>query len=210
MNCNDRRYPLGTRVDGLSRICVFCGSSTGNDPAYAEAAVRLGYEMARRRIGLVFGGGAVGLMGVIADAVLAEGGHAIGVIPHALVAREIAHRALPELRVVNSMHERKAMMAGLADAFIAMPGGFGTFEEFCEVITWTQLGVHRKPCGLLNVGGFYDPLIALFDRAADAGFIKVINRQIVVSRADPGELLDDLARPPALPEVEWVTGINET
>jgi uncharacterized protein (TIGR00730 family) len=197
-------------VDGLSRICVFCGSSTGNSPVYADAAARLGREMARRRIGLVFGGGAVGLMGVIADAVLAEGGHAIGVIPHALVAREVAHLSLPDLRVVNSMHDRKAMMAGLADAFIAMPGGFGTFEEFCEVITWTQLGVHRKPCGLLNVEGFYDPLIALFDRGVEAGFIKAVNRQIVLSKADPGELLDDLAGSPALPQVEWVTGINET
>lgn len=197
-------------MGGLSRICVFCGSSTGNSPAYADAAARLGREMARRRIGLVFGGGAVGLMGVIADAVLAEGGHAIGVIPHALVAREVAHLSLPDLRVVHSMHERKSMMAGLADAFIAMPGGFGTFEEFCEVITWTQLGVHRKPCGLLNVGGFYDPLIALFDRGVEAGFIKAVNRQIVLSKADPGELLDDLAGSPALPQVEWVTGINET
>ena len=189
---------------------MFCGSSTGNSPAYADAAARLGRELVRRRIGLVFGGGGVGLMGVIADAVLAEGGHAIGVIPHALVAREIAHRSLPDLRIVNSMHDRKATMAGLADAFIALPGGFGTFEELCEVITWTQLGVHRKPCGLLNVEGFYDPLISLFDRGADAGFIKAINRQIVLSATDPGELLDRLAHPPALPEAEWVTGISET
>jgi len=172
--------------------------------------VRLGEAMARRQIGLVFGGGAVGLMGVVADAVLANGGHAIGVIPHALVARELAHLGLPELRVVNSMHERKAMMAGLADAVIALPGGFGTFEELCEAVTWTQLGVHRKPCGLLNVAGFYDPLIALFDGATASGFIQPVNRQIVLSRADPDHLLDDLAGSPALPEVEWVTGITET
>ena len=137
--------------------------------------------MARRGIGLVFGGGGVGLMGVIADAVLEAGGHAIGVIPHALVARELAHSALPDLRVVNSMHDRKATMAALADAFVAMPGGFGTFEEFCEVITWTQLGVHRKSCGLLNVRGFYDPLIEQFDRGVGEGFIKRGNRAIVVA-----------------------------
>ena len=166
--------------------------------------------MTRRGIGLVFGGGGIGLMGVIADAVLAAGGHAIGVIPHALVARELAHRSLPDLRVVSSMHERKATMAGLADAFIAMPGGFGTFEEFCEVVTWTQLGVHRKPCGLLNVDGFYDPLISLFDHAVDVGFIKPANRQIVVGHADPGALLDELCRPPSLPEAPWITGADET
>jgi uncharacterized protein (TIGR00730 family) len=166
--------------------------------------------MVRRGIGLVFGGGGVGLMGVIADAVLEGGGHAIGVIPHALVARELAHRALPDLRVVNSMHERKATMAALADAFVAMPGGFGTFEEFCEVITWTQLGVHRKSCGLLNVGGFYDPLIEQFDRGVAEGFIKQYNRQIVVAHAEPGALLDALAVAPAPSEAVWVGGSAET
>ena len=149
-------------------------------------------------------------MGVIADAVLGAGGHAIGVIPHALVARELAHRALPDLRVVNSMHDRKATMAALADAFVAMPGGFGTFEEFCEVITWTQLGVHRKSCGLLNVRGFYDPLIEQFDRAVAEGFIKPGNRQIVVAHADPGELLDALAICPVPGEVVWISTSDET
>jgi uncharacterized protein (TIGR00730 family) len=166
--------------------------------------------MTRRGIGLVFGGGNVGLMGAIADAVLAAGGHAIGVIPHALVARELAHRGLPDLRVVNSMHERKAMMAGLSDAFIAMPGGFGTFEEFCEVVTWTQLGVHRKPCGLLNVGGFYDPLLALIARASAEGFIKPENQRIIVSDPDPARLLDALANAQGLPEVEWAGHADET
>ena len=166
--------------------------------------------MARRGIGLVFGGGAVGLMGVVADAVLAAGGHAIGVIPHALVARELAHRALPDLRVVNSMHERKATMAQLSDAFIAMPGGFGTFEEFCEVVTWTQLGVHRKSCGLLNVDGFYDALIAQFDRGVAEGFIKPLNRRIVVAHAEPAALLDSLAQIPAPPEAPWISGPEET
>jgi uncharacterized protein (TIGR00730 family) len=194
----------------LRRVCVFCGSSTGHRTLYADAATQLAREMVRRGIGLVFGGGAVGLMGVIADAVLASGGHAIGVIPHALVARELAHRALPDLRVVNSMHERKATMAALADAFVAMPGGFGTFEEFCEVVTWTQLGVHRKPCGLLNVDGFYDPLIAQFDRGVAEGFVKAANRRIVVAQDDPAALLDALAQAPAPPEAAWISGPEET
>ena len=166
--------------------------------------------MARRNIGLVFGGGGVGLMGVIADAVLGSGGHAIGVIPHALVARELAHRALPDLRVVNSMHDRKATMSALADAFVALPGGFGTFEEFCEVITWTQLGVHRKSCGLLNVDGFYDPLVAQFDRGVAEGFIKPGNRRIVVAHADPSHLLDALGEPPPPAEMAWISGPDET
>jgi uncharacterized protein (TIGR00730 family) len=191
-------------------VCVFCGSSTGLRPLYVEAATALGREMVRRGIGLVFGGGAVGLMGVVADAVLAAGGHAIGVIPHALVARELAHRALPDLRVVNSMHERKATMASLSDAFIAMPGGFGTFEEFCEVVTWTQLGVHRKSCGLLNVAGFYDPLITQFDRGVAEGFIRIGNRRIVLAHADPAALLDALGQVPALPEAPWISGPEET
>ena len=194
----------------LRRICVFCGSSTGDNPEYTQAAVQLGREMVQRGIGLVFGGGGVGLMGVIADAVLDAGGHAIGVIPHALVARELAHGALPDLRVVNSMHDRKATMAALADAFVAMPGGFGTFEEFCEVITWTQLGVHRKPCGLLNVRGFYDPLIEQFDRGVAEGFIKQGNRQIVVAHADPGALLDALAIAPAPAEAAWISRADQT
>ena len=149
-------------------------------------------------------------MGVVADAMIAAGGHTIGVIPHALVSRELAHWSLPDLRVVNSMHQRKAMMADLADAFVALPGGFGTFEEFCEVVTWTQLGVHRKPCGLLNVGGFYDPLIALFDHASAEGFIRAENRQIVVAHSDPGALLDALTAPPVLPDVQWLGTPDET
>jgi hypothetical protein len=179
----------------LRRVCVFCGSSPGNTPAFRAAAVDLASEMVARDIGLVFGGGCVGLMGVIADAVLAAGGHAIGVIPDALVAREIAHRGLPDLRVVRSMHERKATMAELSDAFIALPGGFGTFEELCEAITWTQLGLPRKRCGVLNVDGFYDPLLALFDSAVRAGFIRDANRDIVTATADPCELLDRLSLP---------------
>jgi len=188
----------------LRRVCVFCGSSTGSSLAYRQAAEQLALAMTARRIELVFGGGRVGLMGVLADAVLAAGGHAIGVIPRALVAREIAHAGLPDLRVVTSMHERKAMMADLADAFVALPGGFGTFEEFCEAVTWTQLGVHRKRCGLLNVSGFYDPLLALVDRAVDEGFVRPENRDIVVTDDHPGRLLDRLAEPLAGDRPSWI------
>ena len=188
----------------LRRVCVFCGSSSGTPPVYRDAAENLAREMVRRGIGLVFGGGCVGLMGIVADAVLAAGGDAIGVIPQALVAREIAHKGLPDLRIVGSMHERKAMMAELSDAFIALPGGFGTFEEFCEAITWTQLGLHRKRCGLLNAAGFYDPLLALFDRAVADGFLKAANRNLVSDDTDAGALLDKLSLPLAAPEPKWI------
>jgi uncharacterized protein (TIGR00730 family) len=181
----------------LNRVCIFCGSSTGVRPDYREAAETIAAHLARNRVEIVFGGGCVGLMGVVADTALAHGGHVIGVIPSALVAREIAHRGLPDLRVVSSMHERKALMASLSDAFIALPGGFGTFEEFCEVVTWTQLGLHRKPCGLLNVAGYYDPLVALFDRAVEDGFIRPENRGIVVTESDPEALIDRLSVQPA-------------
>jgi len=163
---------------------------------YREAAEAIAIQLARRRVDIVFGGGCVGLMGVVADTALAHGGHVIGVIPSAMVAREIAHRGLPDLRIVSSMHERKALMASLSDAFIALPGGFGTFEEFCEVVTWTQLGLHRKPCGLLNVAGYYDPLVALFDRAVSDGFIRGENRGIVVTESDPEALIHRLNERP--------------
>jgi hypothetical protein len=179
----------------LRRVCVFCGSSSGHRAEYRASVERLAAELAARGIGLVFGGGAVGLMGVLADAMLAAGGHAVGVIPNALVARELAHHGLSDLRIVASMHERKATMADLSDAFIAAPGGFGTFEEFCEAVTWTQLGLHEKRCGLLNVAGFYDPLLHLFDRAVAEGFIRPVGRAIVVSHDDPARLLDLLAEP---------------
>jgi uncharacterized protein (TIGR00730 family) len=164
---------------GLRRVCVFCGSSTGRDPAHAGAVERLAVEIVSRGAEVVYGGGGVGLMGVLADAALRAGGHVIGVIPEALVARELAHRGLPDLRIVASMHERKATMAELSDAFVAAPGGFGTFEELCEAVTWTQLGLHRKRCGLLNVAGFFDPLLRLFDRAVQDGFIRETGRAIV-------------------------------
>jgi uncharacterized protein (TIGR00730 family) len=179
----------------MRRVCVFCGSSQGARPQYRHAVRQLAREIAARGLGLVFGGGAVGLMGIVADEAMAAGAHVIGVIPKALVHREIAHAGLPDLRVVATMHERKATMTELSDAFVAAPGGFGTFEELCEVITWSQLGIHRKPLGLLNVGGFYDPLLALFDRAVADGFIRPSNRHIVSSDSDPGRLLDLVMRP---------------
>jgi uncharacterized protein (TIGR00730 family) len=188
----------------MKKICVFCGSSVGNKPEYAEAAVTLGGLLAKKKIGLVYGGGNVGLMGVIADAVLEAGGEVIGVIPHSLAQREIEHQGLTQLHVVDSMHTRKAMMAELADAFIAMPGGVGTFEEFFEAVTWTQLGLHRKPCGLLNVAGFYTPLAAFIDQAVSEGFIKPVHRASIVVDDNAERLLDTLARV-KLPDVpKWI------
>ena len=164
----------------------------------------MGKLLASRGIGLVYGGGNVGLMGVIADAVLAAGGDVIGVIPQSLADREIAHTGITDLRIVDSMHTRKAMMADLSDAFIAMPGGVGTFEEFFEAVTWTQLGLHRKPCGLLNVGGFYSPLEAFIDQAVAEGFIRPIHRAAIVVDSDPVRLLDRL-RTIELPDVpKWI------
>lgn len=188
----------------MKRICVFCGSNGGLRPAYTEAARAMGLALARRGIGLVYGGGRVGLMGTVADAVLREGGEVIGIIPEALAAREVAHQGLTELCVVSSMHVRKAMMAELSDAFVALPGGFGTFEEFCEVLTWSQLGLHQKPCGLLNVEDYYAPLLALFDQAVAERFARPEHRALVIEGRDPDEMLERLAtfRPPGL--AKWI------
>jgi uncharacterized protein (TIGR00730 family) len=177
----------------LRRLCVFCGSSPGIQPSYARVADELGWLLAERAIELVYGGGNLGLMGRIADACLSRGGRVIGVIPRALVEKEIAHRGLTELRVVESMHERKALMADLADAFAAMPGGYGTWDEFCEVLTWSQLGLQRKACGLLNVSGYYDPLLHMADRALEQGFLRKEHRELLLADTDPGRLLDRLA-----------------
>jgi len=188
----------------MKRVCVFCGSSLGNNRAYVDYAEALGRLLAARNIALVYGGGHVGLMGIVADAILAAGGEAIGVIPQALADREIAHAGLTDLRVVDSMHTRKALMADLSDAFIAMPGGVGTFEEIFEAITWTQLGVHRKPCGFLNVAAFYTPLIAFIDQAVGEGFIKPVHRKMIVVDDNPERLLDTLADT-ILPDVpKWI------
>jgi uncharacterized protein (TIGR00730 family) len=173
----------------MKRICVFCGSSPGSHPEYRAAAEELGRELVRRNIGLVYGGGNVGLMGIIADAVLNAGGEVQGVIPEHLMALEVGHKGLTKLHVVHSMHERKALMADLSDAFIAMPGGFGTLEEFCEVLTWSQLGLHAKPCGILNVLGFYTPLLRMFDHAVEQRFLKPENRALVLAHDSPSELV---------------------
>jgi len=178
----------------LKRICVFCGSSSGVNALYTEAAQAVGRLLCRGGVELVYGGGNVGLMGVLADACLAEGGRVIGVIPQALVDKEVAHQGLTELRVVSSMHERKAVMAELSDAFAALPGGYGTWEELFEMLTWTQLGIQRKPCGLLNVNGYYDPLLELADQAVSEGFLREANRELLHSDDDPERLLDRLSR----------------
>jgi uncharacterized protein (TIGR00730 family) len=176
----------------LRRICVFCGSSSGTRPVYQQAAQTVGQLLCRRGIELVYGGGRVGLMGIVANACLNEGGRVIGVIPQALADKEVAHTGLTELRIVTSMHERKSLMADLSDAFMALPGGFGTWEEFFEVLTWAQLGIHRKACGVLNVGGYYDPLLQMADRALSEGFVREMHRGLLLSDADPGQLLDRL------------------
>jgi uncharacterized protein (TIGR00730 family) len=174
----------------LKRICVFCGSSSGVDSAYAEAAQAFGRLLCLRGIELVYGGGHVGLMGALADACLSAGGRVIGVIPQALKDREIAHSGLSELRVVSSMHERKSVMAELSNAFVALPGGYGTWEELFEMLTWSQLGIHRKACGLLNVNGYYDPLLQFADRAVSDGFLREANRNLLLSDVDSERLLD--------------------
>jgi hypothetical protein len=177
----------------LHRVCVFCGSSLGIQPAYLRAADDMGRLLAERGIELVFGGGKIGLMGTVADACLKHGGRAIGVIPRFLVEKEIAHSGLTQLHVVDSMHERKAMMADLADAFVALPGGYGTWEEFCEVLTWSQLGLQRKACALLNVSGYYDPLLAMADGAMDQGFLREDHRGLLLADTDAARLLDRLS-----------------
>jgi uncharacterized protein (TIGR00730 family) len=185
----------------VSRLCVFCGSSVGARPAYAEAARELAAELVRRGLGVVYGGGGIGLMGVLADAMLERGGEVIGVIPRPLASKELAHTALTEMRVVETMHERKALMASLADGFVAMPGGLGTFEETLEILTWAQLGIHRKPIGLLNVSGYYDGLLAMIGHALDEGFVPLAYRALSVSATTPARLLDlmDTWRPPDAP-----------
>ena len=186
------------------RLCVFCGSNPGVNPAYENAAAGLGRLLAERKIELVYGGGNIGLMGVLADAALEASGRVIGVIPESLMAKEVGHQGLTELRVVGSMHERKALMADLAEGFIALPGGYGTFEEFCEVVTWSQLGLHAKPCGVLNVEKYYDPLLALFDHAVKEGFLRSDNRTLVLEERDPRRLLEKMSEFQASDGGKWI------
>ncbi len=189
----------------MERLCVFCGSSAGARPDYVAAAAAFGQLLARRGIGLVFGGGRRGLMGALADACLEEGGQVTGVIPAHLWDRELGHTAVADMRVVSSMHERKALMAELADAFVALPGGVGTMEEFFEVWTWGQLGLHAKPYGLLNASGYFDPLIQFLDHMVEEGFLPAQHRAVVLVEREPATLLERLTtfRPPA-PEAKWL------
>jgi uncharacterized protein (TIGR00730 family) len=186
------------------RVCVFCGSSRGSAPAYAAAAADLGTTLAVKGIELVYGGGDVGLMGVVADAALAAGGSVTGVMPDALVAKEIAHRGVTELRVTGSVHERKALMAELADGFIALPGGLGTFEELCEILTWAQLGLHTKPVVLLDVDRFWTPFEMLLDGAVAAGFLRPIHRDLAHVAGSVGAALALLEAPPPPPVHKWI------
>jgi uncharacterized protein (TIGR00730 family) len=185
----------------MRRLCVYAGASAGEDPIYARAARELGELLAASGIGLVYGGASIGLMGAVADAVLAAGGEAIGVIPTGLARREVAHGGLTELRTVDSMHDRKATMSELSDAFLALPGGLGTLDELLEAATWSQLGIHAKPCGLLNVAGYWDSLLAQLDRAAADGFLRADHRSVLLVESDAATLLEQLRRwspPPAI------------
>jgi len=195
----------------MKRICVFCGSSSGAKPEYAQAAKRLGSVLVERRLGLVYGGGNVGLMGQIANAVIEQGGEVIGVIPRGLLERRVALTGLSDLRVVGSMHERKAVMAELADGFIALPGGLGTLEEFFEVWTWAQLGLHQKPCGLLNICDYYAPLIALLERLVAEGFLADAHRSMVMVKNQPEALLDqfDQYRAPVVDKAAWALQLGQ-
>jgi uncharacterized protein (TIGR00730 family) len=189
----------------MRRVCVFCGSSPGARPAYADAAAEMGRLLASEGIGLVYGGGQVGLMGVLADAVLAEGGEVIGVIPQALVDREIGHPGVADMRVVGSMHERKALMAELADAFVALPGGLGTLEELFEVYTWAQLGLHSKPCGLLDVEDYYAGIATFLTHAVEERFLPEQHRAMLIVEREPRELLERIrAWEPSTIQPKWI------
>lgn len=196
----------------MKRICVFCGSSPGRQPEYAEAAKTLAEELVKRNLGLVYGGASVGTMGIIARTALSMGGEVIGVIPQHLAEKEVAFSELSDLRVVGSMHERKALMAELSDGFIALPGGLGTIEEFFEVLTWSQLGIHPKPCGLLNVLGYYDHILAFLKHATEEQFVEEDHRSMVKVSTEPSDLLDafDDYQPPTADKARWALQLNKT
>ena len=189
----------------MKQVCVFCGSNPGGRPVYAEAARRLGVALTARGLGLVYGGGHVGLMGVVADAVLAGGGRVVGVIPRALADKELAHGGLSELHVVGTMHERKALMADCADAFVALPGGFGTADELFEILTWAQLGLHAKPVGLLNIAAFFDPLLAWIDHMTAENLLRPEHRRLLLVADEVDRLLDRFADwRPEPPRGKWI------
>lgn len=188
----------------MKNICVYCGSSPGRLEAYADGARALAQALVARDLGLVYGGASIGLMGLVADTVLQLGGRAVGVIPHALARKEVAHKSLTELHITQSMHERKTLMAELSDGFIAMPGGIGTFEEIFEVWTWAQLGIHAKPCGLLNVAGYYDGLTRFLDHAAEEQFLKPQHRGVLIVEQEPVALLDRFAAYQAPSVQKWL------
>ena len=192
----------------MDSVCIFCGSSDGAHTDYLEAARDIGRLLADRGLRMVYGGGRVGLMGSAADAALDAGGEAVGVIPEDLRQKEIAHTALTKLHVVGSMHERKALMSDLSDGFLALPGGYGTLEEFMEVLSWAQLGLHEKPCGLLNVNGFYDPLSIFLDKAVEEGFVHPNHRSLVLMESDPRKLLDRMARHTPPVTKKWIETRN--
>ncbi len=189
----------------LKKVCVFCGSSPGHDPRYLAAARTVGRLLATRGSTLVYGGGKIGLMGAVADAALEAGGGVIGVLPKGLARKELAHDGLADLRVVGSMHERKALMASLADGFLALPGGFGTMDEFCEILTWAQLGLHAKPCALLNVDGFFDLLLGFLDGAVSRGFIRAEDRATILVGTDAADILDQMDAFKPSPTQRWLT-----
>lgn len=195
----------------MKRIGVFCGSSSGARPDYTKAAVELGSVLVERGIGLVYGGGRVGLMGRIAEAVVAEGGQVIGVIPEALSDKELAFEELSDLRVVGSMSERKAVMAELSDGFIALPGGYGTLDELIEMLTWTQLRLHQKPCGVLNTYNYYEDLLTFFDRGVAENFLQPEHRSMLLVETEPAPLLDRLESwaPPAIDKTKWILGLED-
>ena len=197
-------------MNAMKRICVFCGSSPGARPEYARAARQMGTLLAQRKIGLIFGGGKVGMMGQLAQAALENSGDVIGVIPRGLHERNVAFSGLGDLRVVGSMHERKALMAELADGFIALPGGLGTLEEIFEILTWAQLGMHRKPCGLLNVTGYFTPLLDFLDRVVAEGFLDAAHRSMILVSGDPEDLLRQFEtyRSPTADKAQWALGLE--
>ena len=188
----------------MKRMCVYCGSSAGKHPEYSESARALGIALAQRGIELVYGGASVGIMGTLADTVLQAGGKVIGVIPEAIANKEVAHKGLSELKVVGSMHERKSQMAELADGFIALPGGFGTLEELFEILTWSQLGFHKKPCALLNIQGYYNSLQLFLEHAVEQQFIKAVHHDMLLVESEPSKLLARMENYQAITEGKWI------